>query len=186
MTAGETAAAPNGMTAADPLEDGRTRCAWVRGRTALYAFHDAEWGMFPDDEALACERLLLAALAGSGSLADVAARRDAIWEKLEKWDLAKVGALTDEALDEIARTGAVGDRDALRRARTAAAAGAVVAKDMKGLREYFLAVRFLPPEEQMADVAARFPGFSREDAAALIEMVGGSAGQTHDRDCWRA
>ncbi|MCG3133151.1 MAG: hypothetical protein HMLKMBBP_00244 [Planctomycetes bacterium] len=169
-----------------PLEDGRTRCAWVRGRPELYAFHDAEWGMFPDDETFACERLLLAALSSGGSLADVLPRRDAIWETLEKWDLAKVGALSDAALDDLAKSGAVGDRAALGRARAAAAAGAVVAKDCKGLREYFLAVRFLPPEEQISDVRARFPGFSREDAANLIEMVGGSAGCTHDRDCWRA
>ena len=34
----------------ESLEDGRTRCAWVRGRPEHYLFHDAEWGRLPDVE----------------------------------------------------------------------------------------------------------------------------------------
>src|SRR5262245_32628163 len=94
-SADETAAEPQ---PADPREDGRTRCTWVAGRPAHYAFHDAEYGMVPDDELLACERLLLACFQRSHPLADVLDHRDEIHAALCGWDLAKIAALDDGAL----------------------------------------------------------------------------------------
>ena len=63
---------------------------------------------------------------------------------------------------------------------------AATVKDYKDLREYFLAVRFLPAEEQFADMTARFPGFTKEDAANLMELAGTTLGIPHERDCWKA
>jgi DNA-3-methyladenine glycosylase I len=184
-----TADAPSldSPAAKHPLEDGRTRCSWVAGHPRHYAFHDAEYGMIPDDEGLSCERLLLAAFQRGRTLCEVLDHRDALWEQLEKWDLAKIAALSDEALDGLTKAGGLfKDRRHLAWVRDVAAAGAETAKAAKGLREYYLAVRFLAPEEQIRDMVERFPGFSRQDAAHLIELVGGGAGGSHERDCWRA
>jgi len=173
--------------AADPRDDGRTRCTWVQGRPEHHAFHDAEFGMIPDDEALAQERLLLVCLQRDLPLADVLDHRDAVHAAFQSWDLAQVAALDDAALDAIsARGGPFADRKRLAWIRDVAAAGAETAKAAKGLREYFLAVRFLDPEAQIADMTQRFPGFGRLDAAHLMEILGLVAGSSHERDCWRA
>ena len=179
---------PAAENAADPSEDGRTRCAWVRGHSAHYHFHDAEWGMFPDDEAFAQERLVLAAFQHGGmSLVDVLDSRAQIWEKLASCDLEKIGAMADGALDELAKEGGIfGDRARLQFVRDIAKAGVETGKVCKGLREYYLAVRFLAADEQIADMIERFPGFTREDAGNLSEMTGSVTGSAHERDCWRA
>lgn len=172
---------------ADPREDGRTRCSWVRGRPEHHDFHDAEYGMIPDDEGHAQERLLLVCLQRDLPLADVLDHRDAVHAAFQGWDLAKVAALDDAALGAVtARGGPFADRDRLAWIRDVAAAAAETAKASKGLREYFLAVRFLDPEAQIADMTRRFPGFGRLDAAHLMEILGLAAGSSHERDCWRA
>lgn len=172
---------------ADPLEDGRTRCHWAQGHTKAYSFHDAEWGMIPDDEGLMQERVLMACFQRSMPLTDIVAQRHAIWEKLHKWDLAKVGAMDDAAIDALAKEGGIwADRARLVWIRDVAAAAAETGKVCKGLREYFLAARYLAPEELIGDVISRFPGFTRQDAANLCELTGTVSGSAHERDCWRA
>lgn len=187
------AAAANAVTtppradAQDPREDGRTRCTWVAGRPELYAFHDAEYGMVPDDETMVCERLLLTWFQRERGLADVLDARHELWDAFCGADLAKVAALDDDALAAVGRRGGIfADRDRVRGVRDLAAAAAATASAAKGLREYALAVRFLAPEEQIADMLARFPGFDRLDAAHLMENLGLVAGCSHERDCWRA
>lgn len=177
----ETAAAPA------PAGDGRTRCAWAEGHPQHDTFHDAEWGMIPDDDAYARERLLLTCFQRDLPLAQVLDLRDAIWTAFHGADLAKVAAMDDAALDALAAAKTVpGDRARLAWVRDVAAAGAETTKQSKEFREYLLAIRFQDRETQIADMTARFPGFDRIDAARLMENFGIGEGSPHDRDCWRA
>ncbi|MCE9636169.1 MAG: DNA-3-methyladenine glycosylase I [Planctomycetes bacterium] len=166
--------------------DGRTRCGWVAEHPAHHAFHDAEWGMLPDDEAYARERLVLTCLQRTLPLADVLNSRDAIWNALAGCDFVKIASMDDDAIDRAASAGVPADRATLAFIRDVAAAGAETAKQCKDFREYLLAVRFLAREEQIADMVARFPGFTRIDAARLMENFGIGEGSSHERDCWRA
>lgn len=172
---------------APPLDDGRTRCSWVAGHPQHHAFHDAEWGAIPDDDAYARERLVQTCLQRDLPLDQVLDRRAEIWAALHGCDLAKIAAMDDAALDAAAaRGGVLADRGRLGWIRDVAAAGAATAKESKEFREYLLAVRFLSHEEQIADMTSRFPGFTRLDAARLMENVGTVEGSSHERDCWRA
>lgn len=181
------AAGTAGAAAAAPTGDGRTRCAWVEGHPQHHAFHDAEWGMIPDDDAYARERLLLTCFQRDLPLAEVLDRRDELWTAFQGADLAKVAALDDAGLDRIAAARTVpGDRARLAWVRDVAAAGAETTKQTKEFREYVLALRFLDRESQIADLTARFPGFDRIDAARFMENFGIGEGAPHDRDCWRA
>jgi 3-methyladenine DNA glycosylase Tag len=184
---GVTMAVDDPVAATDPREDGRTRCTWVAGRPEHYAFHDAEFGMIPDVDDLARERVFLAALMRDLPLVDVLERRLELWELFQGYDLKKLAAL-DEAWTSAtaARGGFLADRARLSRLRAIAPAVASTAADYKEFREYLLAVRFLPAEEQFAEMAARFPGFDKEDAANLCEIAGTVEGIPHERDCWRA
>jgi 3-methyladenine DNA glycosylase Tag len=167
--------------------DGRTRCSWVAGRPEHFAFHDADWGMIPDDEGFARERLILTCFERDMPLGDVLDHRREIWDALHGADLGKVAAMDDAALDAVAALGGIfADRGRLAWVRDVAAAGAETAKQAKEFREYLLAVRFLSHEEQIADMTARFPGFTRLDAARLMENFGTVEGSSHERDCWRA
>lgn len=167
--------------------DGRTRCSWVQGRPEHHAFHDAEWGMIPDDDVLARERLLLTCFQRDMPLADVLDHRQEIAEAFQGADLAKVAAMDDAALAAVAARGGIfAERARLAWVRDVAAAGAETAKQAKEFREYLLAVRFLSHEDQIADMTARFPGFTRLDAARLMENFGTVEGSSHERDCWRA
>jgi len=171
------------------LEDGRTRCAWVRGRPEHYVFHDAEWGRLPDVETPVFERVLLTCFERATPLVDVLDQRMEIYEAFHEWDAAQTAAMSDADLDALAgRGGVFADRQRLGWIREVAASCATVQKEFKGLRDYFLAMPSLLPEEQLADVAARFAGFTKEDAANLLQNVGcigGSIQQwSHERDCW--
>lgn len=173
--------------AAAPADDGRTRCSWVAGRPEHHAFHDAEWGALPDTEEYARERLVHTCFQRDLPLADVLDRRAEIWEALHGCDLAKIAAMDDAALGAVAaRGGPFADRARLAWVREVAAAGAETAKQCKEFREYLLAVRWLPHERQLEDMTSRFPGFTRVDAARLMENCGTGEGGSHERDCWRA
>lgn len=173
---------------ADPLEDGRTRCSWVAGHPERYAFHDAEFGMVPDNDDLARERVFLACLMRDLPLAEALAHRDALWAAFQGYDGKALDALDDAWVAATAAKGGVlADKARLAWMRDVAKAVVATAKDYKDqLRDYFLAVRFLTADEQFADMTARFPGFTREDAANLMELVGSVEGMPHERDCWRA
>jgi 3-methyladenine DNA glycosylase Tag len=167
--------------------DGRTRCAWTEGHPEHHAFHDAEWGMIPDDDAYARERLLMTCFQRDMTLPAILDARDALWAGLHGCDLTKVAAMDDAALGALAEKGGIfADRGRLAWIRDVAAAGVETAKQCKDFREYLLAVRFLDRTAQIADMTARFPGFDRIDAARLMENFGIGEGSPHDRDCWRA
>ena len=170
------------------FEDGRTRCTWVAGRPEHYAFHDAEFGMIPDTDDLARERVFLACLRRDMPLVEALDQRDALWAAFKGYDPKATAALDDAWVSQIAAGGGVlGDRARLEWMRDVAAAVNATAKDYKDqFREYFLAVRFLTADEQLVDMVARFPGFSRETAAHLMELAGTVEGLPHERDCWRA
>jgi len=181
-----TAAADDAAQAPDLSgEDGRTRCAWVAGRPAHYAFHDAEWGQIPDDDAYARERLALCCLTRDAELPDALDRRDGLWEAFAGYEQAKVAAFDDAAIDAIAAKAGT-DRARIAWVRDVLTAADETAKASKGLREYLLAVRWLSHAEQIEDMTARFPGFTREDAARWMEMCGTVENCSHERDCWRA
>ncbi len=170
-------------------EDGRTRCAWVRGRPEHYFFHDAEWGRLPDGDEACFERVLLTVLERDVPLVEALDRRLDVYEASGQWSIDALAGADDAALDAFAaRGGIVSERARVVRLRDAAQACAAVKKEFKTLRDYFLVMPSLTPEEQIADVCARFPGFDKEDAARLIVnvgCVGGSIEQlSHERDCW--
>jgi 3-methyladenine DNA glycosylase Tag len=165
---------------ANPLEDGRTRCSWVAGRPEHYSFHDAEFGMVPDTDDLARERVFLACLMRDMPLVDALDRRQALWDAFKGYDVK-----TLESLDDSWTTSAV-EKSRLAWLRDVAKVVAATTKDYKDFREYFLAVRFMPAEEQFAEMASRFPGFTKQDAANLMELAGTVEGMPHERDCWRA
>jgi 3-methyladenine DNA glycosylase Tag len=184
MVENSAAAAPAN---ADPREDGRTRCSWVAGRPEHYSFHDAEFGMVPDTDDLARERVFLACLMRDMPLADALGRRFELWEAFKGYDVKALDALDDAWADAAAaKGGALGDKKRLAWLRDVAKAVAATTKDYKDFREYLLAVRFMTSDEQFAEIASRFPGFGREDAANLMELAGTVEGMPHERDCWRA
>jgi 3-methyladenine DNA glycosylase Tag len=174
-------------SSADPREDGRTRCTWVAGAPRHYAFHDAEFGMIPDTDDLARERAVLAALMHDLPLVEVLDHRQALWDAFKGYDVKALEALDDAWIDSTAaRGGFLADRARLARLRSIAVAVASTTKEYKDFREYLLAVRFLPAQEQFAEMTDRFPGFEKQDAANLMELAGTVEGLPHERDCWRA
>jgi 3-methyladenine DNA glycosylase Tag len=168
--------------------DGRTRCSWVAGRPQHEYFHDAEFGMVPDTDDLARERVFLACLQRDMPLGEALDLRDAMWAAFKGYESKALEALDDAWLDATAaRGGALGDKARLAWMRDVAKAVVAVAKEYKDqFREYLLAVRFLTAGEQFADIAARLPGFTRDDAANLMALAGTVEGMPHERDCWRA
>jgi 3-methyladenine DNA glycosylase Tag len=184
----ENSATPASAVApAHPLEDGRTRCSWVAGRPEHYAFHDAEYGMIPDTDDLARERVVLACLMRDMPLVEALASRDALWDAFKGYDVKALEALDDAWLDAAAaKGGALADKKRLAWLRDVAKTVAATTKDYKDFREYFLAVRFITSEEQFAEMCSRFPGFTKADAANLMELAGTVEGMPHERDCWRA
>jgi 3-methyladenine DNA glycosylase Tag len=178
---------PPSTVAANPLEDGRTRCSWVAGRPEHFAFHDAEYGMIPDVDDLARERVILAALMRDAPLVDVLDRRLDLWAAFGGYDLKALESLDDAWIGATAaKGGLLADRKRLAWLRDVAKAVAATTKESKDFREYLLAVRFLTHDEQFQDMSARFPGFGKEDAANLMEIAGTVEGMPHERDCWRA
>ena len=177
--------------AADPvntLEDGRTRCTWVAGHPAHYFFHDAEFGMIPDVDDLARERVFLVCLQRDMPLVEALPHRDAMWDAFNGYDGKTLDSLDDAWIAATAAKGGVlADKVRLAWMRDVAKAVVATAKEYKDqLRDYFLAVRFLPAGEQFADITARFPGFTKADAANLMELAGTVEGLPHERDCWKA
>jgi 3-methyladenine DNA glycosylase Tag len=173
--------------AVDGLEDGRSRCSWVAGRPQHYDFHDAEYGMVPDVDDLARERVFLACLQRDMPLADALDHRVALWEAFKGYDVKALESADAAWIDATAAKGGVlADRARLAWLADVAKAVAATVKDYKELREYFLAVRFLTAEEQFEEMCARFPGFTKPDAANLMELAGTVEGTPHERDCWRA
>jgi 3-methyladenine DNA glycosylase Tag len=175
--------------AQNDLEDGRTRCAWVRGRPEHYLFHDAEWGRLPQEELPCFELVMLSCFERDFPLVEVLDQRMAIWEAFAEWDYEKVAAAEDGALEALGdRGGVFADVDRMKWIRDVAAACCELKKEFKGVREYFLAMPALDAEAQIGDVVGRFPGFTAEDAARLIQTMGcvGGAIQewSHERDCW--
>jgi 3-methyladenine DNA glycosylase Tag len=182
LTMVDTPAAP-----VHPLEDGRTRCSWVAGRPEHNVFHDAEFGMIPDTDDLARERVFLTCLRRDMPLVDALDQRDAMWAAFKGYDPKTLETLDDAWVAETAaRGGVLADRARLAWMRDVGHAVAATMKETKDFREYLLAVRFLPAEEQFADMTARFPGFTKVDAANLMEIAGTVEGLPHERDCWRA
>jgi 3-methyladenine DNA glycosylase Tag len=176
-------------TRPESLEDGRTRCTWVHGRPEHYLFHDAEWGRLPQEELACFELVMLSCFERDVSLVEVLDQRTEIFQAFAEWDYETVAKADDAALEAMVERGGVFDSiDRLKRLRDVAGACARLKGEFKGVREYFLAMPAMTAEEQLADVVARFPGFSSDDAARLIQMmgcVGGAIQQwSHERDCW--
>jgi DNA-3-methyladenine glycosylase I len=167
--------------------DGRTRCHWVESRPEHHAFHDAEFGMIPDVDEYCRERVMLVCVQRDMPLVDVLDHRAQLWEAFKSYDAKHLAALDDAWIDATAARGGIfGDRERLAWWRDVAKALVATAKEWKELRDYFLAERFLTAEEQFAELTHRFPGFTKADAANLMEAMGTVEGMPHERDCWRA
>ena len=155
-------------TAVHPLEDGRTRCTWVAGHPGHYAFHDAEFGMVPDTDDFARERVILTCLQRDMPLVDALPHRDAMWQAFKGYDTKALEALDDAWVAETsAKGGVLGDKARLAWMRDVAKALVALAKETKDVREYFLAVRFMPSADQMADIQTRLPGFTKADLSLI-------------------
>lgn len=170
-----------------PAEDGRTRCAWVRGHPRHYGFHDAEFGRLPDGDEPCFELVLLACFQRQAELVDVLDLRDAIYEAFAAWNAEAVAGASDEDLASLTeRGGPFADRAFLGWVRDVAQSCVETGKEYRGLRNYFLALPSLTPEETLAEMQHRFAGFTKEDAANLLQLVGSVQECAHDRDCWIA
>ena len=179
------AAEPSPAANAPPEDDGRTRDAWVRGHPDHYDFHDAEYGRIPDADPPCFERVLLACFQRDRTLVEVLDQRLDVFEFSNEWDMDAVAGAEDGALSEAAgRGGIFADLDRLKWVRDVAQACQATRDDYKELREYFLAQRWMPAEERLDEMVARFPGFTRQDAANLIMLMDLANGFGHDRDAW--
>lgn len=166
-------------------DDGRTRCAWIRPYPEHYFFYDAEYGRMPDSDPACFERVLMACFAKGGSLIDVLNQRLDIYEFSGEWDVDAVASADDGALSQqTQRDGIFADGKRLKWIRDVAKVCQETAKDYKGLREYFLNQRWLMPEERLLEVCQRFPGFEREDAADLLQLMGSVDDFSWGRDSW--
>ena len=181
-TSGEVTGTEDGIE-----DDGRTRCAWVREHPRHQFFHDAEFGRLPDSDPPCFERVLMTCLRRNSDLVDVLDQRMDIYEAFAEWNVETVAGAEDGALDELTERGGVfADGAVLRWIRDVAASCVETGKEYRGLRNYFLALPSLSPEEMLLEMQHRFADFTKEDAANLLQLVGSVQECSHDRDCWIA
>lgn len=84
----------------DAPTDGR--CAWAAGEDAIMrAYHDTEWGIPEHEDHKLFEMLTLEGAQAGLSWRTVLLRREAYWEAYHGFDIARVAAMTDAALERL-------------------------------------------------------------------------------------
>src|SRR5258707_3877522 len=83
-------------------DDGKPRCAWVgTGDTSAIRYHDEVWGTRTYDQSAMFEALTLGVFEVGLSWSIVFGKRDAFRRAFHGFDIAKVGAMTDRAVDRL-------------------------------------------------------------------------------------
>ena len=83
-------------------EDPVTRCHWAETADAqMQAYHDTEWGVPQHDDRALFELLTLEGAQAGLSWRTVLVRRDAYRVAYHRFDIAKVAAMTDAALETL-------------------------------------------------------------------------------------
>jgi 3-methyladenine DNA glycosylase Tag len=168
------------------LEDGRTRSPWVQGHPQHYFFHDAEYGRLPDSDRPCFERVLQACLLRDFSLVDILDQRMELFDVTDQWNVDALADADDDTLFALTERGGIfADREQLAWLRDVAKACQETAKEYKSLRNYFLALPSMDATTTLLEIQARFPAFTRDDAAALMQLVGAVDDHSaHVRDGW--
>jgi DNA-3-methyladenine glycosylase I len=79
-----------------------TRCSWAEGGDAtMQAYHDAEWGVPHHDDRALFELLTLEGAQAGLSWRTILARREAYREAYRGFDIARVAAMRDTALEKL-------------------------------------------------------------------------------------
>jgi DNA-3-methyladenine glycosylase I len=79
-----------------------TRCSWAEGSdAAMLAYHDNEWGVPHHDDRALFELLTLEGAQAGLSWRTILARRDAYREAYHRFDIARVAAMRDSALEKL-------------------------------------------------------------------------------------
>jgi DNA-3-methyladenine glycosylase I len=78
------------------------RCSWAENAdAAMQAYHDTEWGVPHHDDRALFELLTLEGAQAGLSWRTILARRDAYREAFHGFDIARVAAMTDTALEKL-------------------------------------------------------------------------------------
>ena len=87
------------MTGVVVGEDGVARCPWASRPGTMREYHDTEWGVPVRGESGLFERLSLEAFQAGLSWSTILNKRDRFREVFHGFDVDRVAAMTDEALD---------------------------------------------------------------------------------------
>lgn len=83
-------------------DDGKTRCAWVRGGNRLYhEYHDQEWGVPVHDDARHFEFLILEGAQAGLSWATVLNKREHYRRAFAGFDAHKVAAFSPDVVEDL-------------------------------------------------------------------------------------
>jgi DNA-3-methyladenine glycosylase I len=88
-------------------DDGKPRCGWVGGDTALGRYHDDVWGNRTHDESAMFEALTLGVFEVGLSWSIVFGKRDAFRKAFRRFDVAKVAAMTERDVDRLVQDASI-------------------------------------------------------------------------------
>jgi DNA-3-methyladenine glycosylase I len=87
---------------------GIMRCGWAeKGDAAYVAYHDEEWGVPVHDDRTLFEFLTLEGAQAGLSWASILARRDGYRESFHGWDVDRIAAMDDSALERLMADGPI-------------------------------------------------------------------------------
>jgi DNA-3-methyladenine glycosylase I len=89
-------------------QDGKPRCAWAgAGDTAFRGYHDEVWGTRTYDESALFEALTLGVFEVGLSWSIVFGKRDVFRKAFRGFDVAKVAAMTERAVDRLVQDASI-------------------------------------------------------------------------------
>lgn len=160
-------------------EDGAARCPWAARPGTMRDYHDTEWGVPVDGERGLFERLSLEGFQAGLSWSTILNKRDRFREVFHDFDVDRVAAMTDAALDElITDTGIVRNRAKILATRKNAVATIALRED-GGLERFIDGFR--PARDPEPEGPADVPAISPESTAlskALRQLGFGFVGPT--------
>ncbi len=115
----------------------RPRCDWAHSDPLLQAYHDTEWGLPLHDDQHLFEFLVLEGAQAGLSWRTVLAKRDYYRKVFHQFDIARVAAMTDHALERLLLDpGIIRNRLKVSAARSNAVAALDVVKEFGSLDGY--------------------------------------------------
>lgn len=83
-----------------------TRCAWLpAGKPDYEHYHDTEWGVPVHDDQMLFEMLILEGAQAGLSWYTILKRREGYRRAFKQFDIKKVAAMTDDALEQVLASG---------------------------------------------------------------------------------